>query len=183
MKEDILKNFKKEYEFKLKEKENNDKCFEVLMNRKTIMENSPMIRDYIELCNQIEEAKEKLYSTQEVFSDVLYDFETKGLVDETNGILLYAGTFMTDFGSERNVHRDSIYAEYDKYIDIESFDEVLNPIEDREFFEKTNTIINLNISDPARYVLYDIRDEFINDALAEGQEVACKKILSRYKKN
>ena len=147
------------------------------------MENSPIIRDYVELCEQIEKEEGNFAYSEEIYLETLWDYEDKGLMDETNDIFLYAGTFMTDFAVEKRVDRDSIYGEFDRYINIESFDEILNPVEDREVFETKHKIIFSDVLEPTKYMLYEIRDEFINDSLSEGQEIACKKILSRYKKN
>lgn len=183
MKEEVLKDFRQEYIKRLEENEINNKSLNVLNNRKRILENSPLVRSYIELIKQIEETANRILTTDEVFADTLYDFNNKGLTDETNNIYLYAGSYVNEYGYEREVERDSSLAEFDKYINIESFEELDIPVEDRENFENSYRVLILDSNVPTRYLKYELRDQFINDALFEGQEVACHKILSRNKKN
>ena len=57
MKEDLLKEFRNEYTMKLKMKQKNDKDLKTLMERKDILENSPLIKSYIELTEAINQLK------------------------------------------------------------------------------------------------------------------------------
>ena len=182
MKEDLLKDFRNEYIKRLKEKQNNDNILSTLMNRKKFLENSPLVRDYIELCNQIQKFEDKIFTEDEIFTYTLFEYENMGLTSETNKIYFYAGTFLTENGEVKRVERNSSTGEFDKYIDIESIQILEVPIEDRDVFEKSNRVVDLNV-DFDKYLFYDVRDEFINDCLNYGQEVACKKILSKNKKN
>ena len=183
MKENLLKELKKEYDKGMQEKEANDRRLKTLMDRKAILENSPIVKGYIELCEQIEAEEENFCLAGDVFIDALCDFTDKGLFDETNGIFLYAGTFITEFGYEKRVPEDYQFAEFSRYIDIESFEQLDIPVEDRKAFESNNKVLFLPDEEKTKYVKYDLRDQFVMDSLSEGQEVASKKILTRYKKN
>ena len=183
MKEDLLKDFRKEYNTKMQEKKETYKRLEVLMTRKSILENNQLVKDYIDLCKQIEIEEENMWLTDEIFVETLYDFENKGLVDETNGIYLYLGTFYTEYGCEMKVKRDDNAAEFDKYIDIESCKEIHIPVEDRTAFEKNNKVIFVEGKEHIKYLLFDLHEQFMHDALDNGQEVACNNVLRRYKKN
>lgn len=183
MKESLLKDFRSEYKKRLKEKIELDKDLEILIKRRRILENSPIVKDYIELNNKIEEAMDKVCSEEDIFLSTLYEFDSKGLATDTNNILLYMGTFINENGYARLVDRNSSIAEFDRFINIESLDDVDVPVEDRDVFERNNNIIFLDNKEPSMYLLHEIRDKFIQSALTDGQEKACKKILSRNKKN
>ena len=183
MKEDLLKELKKEYDRGIDEKEATDRRLKTLMDRKAILENSPIVKGYIELCEQIEVEEEKICLASDVFVDTLYNFTNKGLFDETNGIFLYLGTFITEFGYEKKVPEDYQFAEFARYINIESFEQVDIPVEDKKVFENNNKVLFLTDEETTKYVKYDLRDQFVMDSLSEGQETATKRILSRYKKN
>lgn len=183
MKEEILKDFRQEYIKRLEENEINNKSLNVLKNRKKILENSPLVKEYIELNKQIDDVTNKIFTADDIFTDTLYNFNNIGLTDETNNIYLYAGSFINEYGYERQVERDDSIAEFDKYINIESFENIDIPVEDRENFENSYRVLILDSNVPVKYLKYEIRDQFINDALLEGQEAACHKVLSRNKKN
>ena len=183
MREDLLKDFRNNYVKKLKRKQTHDKALNILMKRKEILEKSTIVKDYIQLNSQIESLISESCNKNDVFFDTLYDFEGKGLMSETNEIYVYNGTFFTENSMVRRVHKDNPIGEFDKYINIESMDEIEVPVEDRLVFEKRHKIVPLDGLEPTKCFLYKLRNQFIKDSLFEGQEVACKKILSRNKKN
>ena len=183
MNEKVLNEFREEYNKRLEKKHKIDKSLDILKKRKEILENSPIVRDYIELNDQIEKVSDMIFTEEEVFFDTLYDFENKGLIDETNNIYLYAGSFINENGDERLVERDSLISEFDRYINIESLKDIDVPVEDRTNFEKNNKVLVLDNNDYIKYLIYDIRDQFIRDSLNYGQEDACSKVLIRNKKN
>ena len=139
-------------------------------------------KDYIQLNSQIDTLLEKSHFDYD-FVKTLSILEDKGLMSETNEIYVYNGTFYMQNNIVVRVHRNNPCGEFDKYIDIESMDEIEVPVEDRLIFEKNHKIVPLDGLEPTKYFLYSLRSKFIEDSLREGQEVACKKILSRNKKN
>ena len=71
MREDLLKQFRSEYVKRIEAKEKNDKSLKVLLDRKTILENSPLIKSYIELNEQIDDLKNNTISTESIFLDTI----------------------------------------------------------------------------------------------------------------
>ena len=179
MKEDLLKDFRSDYVKELKKKVDNDKYLEVLNQRKSILENSPLVKDYIRLNEQIEECKKESYSIDRIFSKALLKYVDQGLTEETNQIYLYLGTYYSDGMDTVEVERNSSDAVFDWYVDIESVKYIENPVEDRNIFEENNKVVLLDNYHDSKYLLCDIRNQFIHDALCEGQDIACKKVLSR----
>ena len=185
MKEDLLKEFRNEYTMKLKMKQKNDKYLKTLMERKNILENSPLIKSYIELTEAINQLKNNTCSINDIFSSTLSEFESKGLTDETNEIYFYLGSFDIDeHGNEYQVDRndDFIFPLFNCYMDIESKKVIEIPFDDADEFEYKNKVI-ITSSYPDALMITDIRNDYFCDALYEGQENACKKVLSRNKKN
>ena len=183
MKEDLLKDFRNDYVKRLKKKQSNDKDLKILMERKKMLENSPIVRDYIQLNSQIEMLLNESHNMNNIFFTTLCDYEDKGLMSETNGIYVYTGTYYNEAGIFRRVYKDSPFAEFDKYVDIESMREIEIPIEDRSAFLENHKIVPVDEIELSKYSLLELRKLFIENALYDGQEVACKKILCRNKKN
>ena len=183
MKEELLKEFRNDYVERLKKKQSNAKDLKILMKRKEILENSPIVRDYIQLNSQIELLINESFDKDDIYLTTLMDFEDKGLMSETNEIYVYNGTFYTEDHIVKRVGRDNPVGEFDKYIDLESMDELEIPVEDRLAFEASHKVVPLGNMEPTKFLLYKLRNQFIEDALYEGQEVACNKVLSRNKKN
>lgn len=183
MKEELLKEFRKEYKRRLTEKERDDKCLSILIERRNILERNPIVKNYMELNEQINKQLEKVVTPDDIYLDTLYDFENMGLMSKTNSILLYMGSFINENGFEAMVGRYNQAAEFDRYADIESLEYIDVPVEDRIDFERDNKVLVLDTDEPSKYLIYEIRDQFINSCLTDGQEAACKKVLSRNKKN
>ena len=183
MKEDLLQEFRKDYEKRLDDNLKNRNNLAVLMKRKALLENSTLVKDYINLVNDIKETEDDIYTDYEVFSETLHDYMSMGLAQETNDIYLYIGSYVNEGGYNRKTERDDINAEFDSYINIESFVGVEIPVEDREVFEKEHKVLLIDESIPMKYLIHELREDFIKDALLNGQEEACKKVLSRNKKN
>ena len=183
MREDLLKQFRSEYVKRIEAKEKNDKSLKVLLDRKTILENSPLIKSYIELNEQIDDLKNNTISTESIFLDTLSEFENKGLNERTNGIYYYLGSFDIDeYGNEYQVHRDDYFTNplFERYIELESKRIIEIPSDDADQFENENCVV-IDSDYPDVSMFSDIRKEYFYEALQEGQEIACKKFLSRNK--
>ena len=87
MREDLLKQFRSEYVKKSEINNKNAESLKVLLERKAILENSPLIKSYIELNEQIDTLGNNIISTESIFLDTLSEFENKGLNDKTNVLL------------------------------------------------------------------------------------------------
>lgn len=171
MNKDLLNSLKEKYNTGMQEKNKNEKDLQVLLDRKQILENSPIVRDYIELLKQIKKHRKNLSSENKILSNLIHEVEYRDN-DDTNGIYFYMGSFIHEGNRKRLVDRDYHLSEFDRYIDIESLCFRDNPVEDREIFERENIVI---LSGD----LYDLHDEFIIDCITKDQDAAVAKVLSR----
>lgn len=179
MNNDLLKNLKDDF---MKEKDENDiaeRQLNSLLERKRLLENTRIVQDYLELCDQVDAMSDKVQDEKQIFLRTLFDYEHNGLVDETNDIFLYAGSYVTDLGYTVPVERDDPDAEFDNYINIESLEELDIPTEDREDFETEHKVIVLNGRDYDNCNLYDLHTKFMYDAMLNGQEKACQRVLKK----
>ena len=66
MNKELLKDFRDEYTEKLEINDKNEASLKVLMQRKEILENMPVIQDYIKLVKQIEDLKNEVSTNKEL---------------------------------------------------------------------------------------------------------------------
>ncbi len=146
--------------------------------------NNENVKEYIELVGAHPYSSvlknddiEKLFLNS--FNRHLNDIDEK----DTNKIFVYMGTFYVRYNGgflrsalEFQVNRDDPRAEYRKYHDLEQNHSLNIPIAKCDEFERDNDIIYNN---SGRF--YDIRREFADDLLLEGQEKAKSYILKKYK--
>ena len=143
------------------------------------------LKEYFSLVGE-EPTRLKYYETDfeeivnKVFNRAVYQIKDT----ETNHIYVYRNTYKSgDYDdivhgpSDVIVGRNDPSAEFRTYHDLEQGYEINVPIRKCEEFEKNNHILFVGIS---RY--YEIRQEFIIDAVKESQETAVKKVLKRYTK-
>lgn len=176
MDNNLLKELKEKYNNEMCKKNEVDKSLKVLNKRKVILENSPIVRDYIELMDQIESLKYQITSEEEILNCLMTELEYRNDF-KTNNIYCYCGTFIEENGSCTLVdENDKEIGYFDRYVDIESLCVLDNPVEDREVFEKENIVIRDKN-------LYQLHDDFITDCIKINQDAAVKKVLSRSKKN
>ena len=141
MNKDLLQSFRDVYFKKIAERKQKSAEIETLLRRQKILENTLIVQNYIELLQTIEKAMLEMESEEQIFLHTMFDFQKKGLFDSTNNILLYDGTFINDQDYVIMVERDYPNAEFDKYIDIESSEELYIPVEDRESFEGSHKVV------------------------------------------
>ena len=180
MREDLLKQFRSEYVKKSEINNKNAESLKVLLERKAILENSPLIKSYIELNEQIDTLGNNIISTESIFLDTLSEFENKGLNDKTNEMYYYLGSFDIDEdGNEFQVYRDDYFSNplFERYIELESKRIIEIPSDDADQFENENCVV-IDSDYPDVSMFSDIRKEYFYEALQEGQEIACKKFLS-----
>lgn len=175
MNNDLLKELRVKYNDQTIQRDNSEKKLQTLLKRKEILENSPLIKDYIELLEQIDASIEESYKEKFLLDSIISDFKYSKN-DETNKIYQYVDTFITEDGLNVVVGRDCDDAEFDRYVDIESLSIIDNPVEDRYSFEASNKII-------VGGYLPEIHNDFILNCIKDGQDVAVEKVLTRYKKN
>lgn len=175
----LLKELKDDFLEKKAINDQNEKKLNSLIQRKELLENTRIVKDYIELCHQVNDMLDQVEDEKQMFLHTLFDYERKGLVKETNGIFLYSGTYIRDCDYVIRVRKNDSDAEYDEYIDIESLEEIIVPVKDRAVFEKEHMVIALNEDSPIKYSLYELHHDFMYDSVIEGQEKACQKILKK----
>ena len=150
---------------------------------------SDLVKEYIELSNT--KAK-KLDSNQELLNKILSSF----LVTETNEIYVCTRAYLVDWDVcyedtnyySRNLAINSPKAEYKIYVDIESgksftkTDETTdgNPEKLIATFEQNHIVLNPHNTCDNKNGYHEVRLEFFEAALKDGQAKAKKLILKKY---
>lgn len=92
--------------------------------------------------------------------------------NDTNKLYVYMGTYMDDYnGNVIKVDRNSEYATYSLYKDIELNSTVSVEIHECDYFEQRNRVLTGNLD--------KIRKEFIVKSLDKGQEYSCEELIRR----
>ena len=155
-----------------------------------LLEND-LIKEYIELTNS-KEIKLDSNNVEEILNQVLSSFS----ITKTNDIYVCTRAYYIDWNVRyeetnyysRNVEINSQYAEHRVYIDIESGENIgaireANGI-DREplisTFEKDNIVLNPYNTWKDGNGYDEVRFDFFETALKDGQAKAKKKILKKY---
>ncbi len=164
MKKETLLTIKRCYE-SLQEGKRRDK---VIWDRIEILEQNPLVKEYIELKQRVKMVDpQKKYLTNEEILEICSDLYLSSS-KETNNIYVYIGKVEL---KEKGVKKD-----YKRYINLEArYDNHLIPIEESELFESTHEIINAKGQETYK----EIQKEFMKTLMEEGQEKACKKVLSK----
>ena len=151
--------------------------------------NTDLIKEYIELTNT--KAK-KLDSDQELLKSILSSF----LVTETNEIYVCTRAYLVDWDVcyedtnyySRNLAINSPKAETKIYVDIESGKSFTkskettngNPEKLISTFEQNNIVLNPYNTCDNKNGYHEVRLEFFESALKDGQAKAKKLILKKY---
>ena len=92
--------------------------------------------------------------------------------NDTNKLYVYMGTYMDDYnGNIVKVDRNSEYATYSLYKDIELNSTISVEIHECDYFEQRNRVLTGNLD--------KIRKEFIVKSLDKGQEYSCEELIRR----
>lgn len=92
--------------------------------------------------------------------------------NDTNKLYVYMGTYMDDYnGNVVKVDRNSEYATYSLYKDIELNSTVSVEIHECDYFEQRNRVLTGNLD--------KIRKEFIVKSLEKDQEYSCEELIRR----
>lgn len=104
----------------------------------------------------------------EVFKSHINEIRKK----DTNKLYVYIGTYLDDYnGNITKVDRNSQFATYRLYEDIELNSIIPVEIHECDYFEQRNRVLIGNID--------KIRKEFIIKSLEEGQEYSCEELIRR----
>lgn len=167
MKQETLIKIKESYE-RLEKKQ---KKIEKIWDRVDDLEKNPLIKEYLNLKEQIKllDYKERNLSDSDLLEVCANSYLT--YMEDTNDIYVCLGiVFLTEKGIKRK---------YKRYINLESSnDNKLIPIEQCELFESIHSVVE--VSYPTEYK--EIQKKFILNAMVEGQDIACQKVLSRRKR-
>ena len=92
--------------------------------------------------------------------------------NDTNKLYVYMGTYMDDYnGNIVKVDRNSEYATYSLYKDIELNSTISVEIHECDYFEQRNRVLTGNLD--------KIRKEFIVKSLDKGQEYSREELIRR----
>ena len=184
MKEEILEQITKEY----KELKEAKKELEYKKNRIRQLEENKFVQEYLNLYHEIYEinSKNEMYLPDDILFRRSIDRCLKNL-EETNGIYVYMGTY--SWSNNKDVMRPSDEklnysdpnAKFRIYRDLEKInEEIVLPISECKDFEKNNTVIVLRTAIPESKI-YQVQEEFLQDAIKTNQEEAKKRVLRKYK--
>ena len=181
MKEELLEVIRDDYFEKINQNDKRKRNLEILKTRKSFLENSPIIKQYMDLEKQIDVHEQNIRS-DELILEKLLNFYAGSINDkDSNDIFIYLGSFVYDMHNNEiqlNRNDDTITPDYNLYANIESADYRAIDYADYEKFEREHNVII--VSDfPNIRTFYDIRSEFFKDAFSEGQEKAVSKVLKR----
>ena len=182
MKTELLHSLKEEYKRRMDEQSENDKNLKVLLNRKRLLENSPIVKDYIELTESIDMLSAEMESEEDILRDIIS--KSNDLLSENSySIYYYAGSYLNEGLSSIRVERNSSIAEYNVYIDLESRQTIEVPVEDSRLFEENNLVIVLNNENTNYNTFNVIREMFLSDSIKHDLNIASQKVLKLDKKN
>ncbi len=158
----------------------------------TLLE-SDLVREYIELTNiPIYELDSE--NIREILNDILKDYK----ITKTNGIYVCTSAYYMDCHISyedteyytQDVNINSEYAEHKTYRDIES-GKVVRAIQKKEqnyarplisVFENEEIVLNPYNTGKDLNGYYEVRMDFMEEAINKGQAQAKRLVLSKYKK-
>lgn len=179
MTEEFLSMIKQEAQKELKDNK--------LYNKKVARVNKLLqYKCLLEYFSLIDKDPIRLEYEQENFNDIIsriFDRESYKIKDtETNHIYVYCGTYKLDYCCDIEhgptgiaASKNDPSAQYRTYHDIEQYFAVDIPINKCNDFENNNHILYISSN---KY--YQIRKEFIIDAINFNQDIAVSNILKKY---
>ena len=183
MKEEILDKLRQEKFNQEKTKNDYTKKLQNLKKARDIVKNNIFVNEYLKAEKRVVDMEKTICDSKNIDSILLEYYDSIALDDSTNKIYFYLGSFIGNAYNNRQVKRDNIYeeADYNLYIDIESQDIVHVKIDNYGEFENNNNII-ISSDFPDEYEFLAVRKSFFMDAIENGQEKACVKVLNKYKR-
>lgn len=178
MKEETLQKIKEDYK-QIIEKRNHllQLCEEI-----TKLEEDENVKKYLKIKEELSKIdyKNQIKETDSYILDAVFWRYQRLIQDiDTNDIYVYMGTYMLDNicdiehgPSDIRLKDDDPRAQYRIYRNIENGYSKEIPISECDEFEKNHKVITDEN-------FYTLQKEFIMTAVNEGQEEACRKILSR----
>ena len=178
MKEELLEEIEKEYYKSIETRENNYKRFLFLSKLQGIINRFPILEKHINFSEKINDFFTNYTYDDDVLEGIVNN-HTNELILDNNSIYFYAGCFGVSDGQEWRYTRESNKGEYDLYINVESNERIINPVSNREMFEKEKNIVILMKPFPTDIDYKDLRMDFFRSAMDENQETACVRVLNR----
>ena len=159
------------------------------IDRLNELKKDKFVTEYIKLTLKYGDNPEKRKLTEDEAIEYVYSsLMDRITTDSTNRIYLYLGTFSLD-RNEKNeyvyyeVKRNDSSAFFRRYINIESMEEKMIPMDETKTFEKSNTVIVAegNVKD-ARFKLKFIQKLFFTEAIRSSQINAIRRLKVKYRK-
>ena len=181
MKEELLNEIKADYFERIEQNNRKKRCLEALKNRKSFLENSPTIAQFLDLQKQIAMYENDIHSDEYILEKLINCYADTINGKDTNGIFVYLGSFVYDMhNNEIQLDRNEkhLVPDYNLYGNIESADFVSIDYKDYKDFEEKNTIL-VTSNFPNIITFYEIRNEFFKNSIYESEEKAISKVLKR----
>ena len=184
MEPEILQKIKDEYLIEKAKKAGLIKLTDEILE----LEKTETVKRYLELKDELASIKfqKSLMSSDDEL--LFYAFHNNcHCINSTNNIYVCLGTFM--YGNDYDivhgttdimVEKNDPKANYRVYINIEDGFTTQIAINNCPKFEKTHKVIFPNTKKTEKFY-YDLQKEFISIMVEEGQEEACRKILTKTK--
>ena len=182
MEQEILQKIKDDYERRKQERDDLQKLIQAIKE----LEETEIVKKYLALTEKLASIK---FKKNLLVSDIeLLDLAFRSncySIKKTNNIYICLGTFMQDSccdivhgSSDIRLKYDDPRAEYRIYKNIEDNFSKLIPIRKCALFEATNKVIFPQTSRTDKFY-YELQREFISTMIEQGQEEACKRVLTR----
>lgn len=179
MNNEALKFLKDEYYKGIENRNDAEDHFSSLLKKRDKMEKNPIVVKYLKLLKEIDNSTDYFIRDEDIMFKAYDALKNNGMITDTNEIYFYYGTYIETNEETIQVPRNSDIGVYDIYRDIESRDCIKNPVELRSIFESNHKVIVFPRPFPSAIDFNDLHRDFLNTAIKEGQDVACKKVLSR----
>ena len=156
---------------------------------KTLLENE-LVKEYLEL-SKIEPNELDSNNIKEILNQILNDFT----ISKTNGIYVCTVAYYTDYRicyedtdySTKYTKIDASYADYRTYTDIESLKSIVASKDKNKYynavikeFEENNIVLNPYNTCKDKNGLNEVRMDFFENSLKQGQAKSKQLLLKKY---
>ena len=187
---DVLFNKLRERYFHVIEQNEREKDgLKAVEKRRDIVKQNPIVKQYLELEEQVKLLKENILSDDQMISEFFSYYEKLASEyknnddNDNNNIYFYLGSFAKnqyDEGYQINITNESRKKpEYNFYVNLETQEFIDVDYEEKDEFEKNNKVI-ITSSFPNILIYDKLRTEFFMDAMENGQDKARQRILTKY---
>ncbi len=179
MNNDVLTLLKNSYARTIADRDEKEEYIIKLITKQKFLSKHPNLLKHRNYSYEIKEFFDNYQSDDAILDTLVEEAISQSLLNDTNNIYFYAGTFMNDGETTWQVPKNSSKAQYDLYLNVENCRKVEIPITERSNFEKENHIVSFYKTYPTMNDFESIHHEFFKSSINEDQETACQRVLNR----